>query len=135
MVISRSLGRKGRVLPGSRALRAPAAITAKSASCAAPSAVKRTRLPAGVHLGDVRTDDAATRARGAVEQKPVEYGARVDDDGMIEGQQRAMAAAGDEFDRVNNFLGGASQAETDRRRMALWVRPPPQGFSQARCSS
>src|SRR5271163_4110287 len=34
-----------------------------------------------------------------------------------------------------NFLGYGLSSRKGKRRIALWVNPPPQGFSHARCSS
>ena len=102
---------------------------AKSASCAAPPSVRRTRFPASIHLRHTRAHDAAARGCGAIQQQAVEHRARVDDDGMIEVEQRAMAAAGDEFHRVNRVfwvrtvqqkrIGDARPCASGRRRRAF----------------
>src|SRR5271163_4357961 len=34
-----------------------------------------------------------------------------------------------------NFLGYGLSSRKGKRKIALWVNPPPQGFSHARCSS
>ncbi len=66
---------------------------------------ERRRFSADIHRSDMRTDHATSRACGTVEQKAVEYRARVDDDGVIERQQSAIAMARNQLDAVNRFFG------------------------------
>src|SRR4030095_3871378 len=58
-----------------------------------------------LHGNDVRVVDGATSFTSAVKQQAIQHGARIDDDGMGHVERGALLVAGDEFDRVDEFLG------------------------------
>ena len=66
---------------------------------------ERGALAGGIDLIHARTDDAATRRLRAFEKKSIQHRSRIDDDGLIERQVRAMALAGNQLHVADQFFG------------------------------
>ncbi len=58
----------------------------------------------GADLGDARADGLAAGRAGAIEEKLIENGAGINDDGMAQLEARAKTAAGNQFGGANDFF-------------------------------
>ena len=61
-------------------------------------------FPRGIHLTHARTNDAAAGGFGAFQEKPVQHRSRINDNRLIERQQRAISLAGNEFDACGSVF-------------------------------
>ena len=66
---------------------------------------KRGRFGTNVDRAHSGMDDTASGPFRTLQEQPIQHGARIDDDRMVQAQVCAMAIGGDEFDLLNQLLG------------------------------